>query len=140
MRWTLLAAVAAITAGLWLPGEAAQPSSAGAGGDAISFAQYRDWRNAFTERRRKELAAQLGASDLPAERKTRLERAKGYYDWLAGLPEAERDRRYRERFDRIDTNHDETIDPAERATWRDKRRALYQRAGAVSQPPAAAGK
>ena len=137
MRWWGYTACAAIVASLCLPGGAAQtaaPSaaptasaaatSAGAG-DTITFEQYREWRLNFLERRRSELAAQLSGADLPTERKARLEQAKSYYDWLAGLPEADRDRRFRERFDRIDTNHDGIMDPAERAAWREKQRAFY---------------
>jgi hypothetical protein len=135
MRWMLFAMAAAIAACLWLlPGEAAQsaaPTTAAASPDTITFAQYRDWRNAFDERRRSELAAELTAPDLPAARKPRLEQVKEYYDWLAGLSEADRDRRFRARFDQIDTNHDGIIDAAERASWRDKQRAFYRRAAAT---------
>jgi hypothetical protein len=53
------------------------------------------------------------------------------------LPEADRDRRFRERFDRIDANHDGTIDQTERAAWRDKQRAFYGRNRAIGQEPAA---
>lgn len=144
MRWMLLAASAALVATFWLPGQAAQPTPAqptpaqptpaplastppAAGADKISFEQYRDWRNAFLERRQGQLAADLAAPGLSAERKARLQQVKGYYDWLAGLPAAERDRRYRERFDQIDSNHDGIIEAAERAAWRDRRRAFYRR-------------
>jgi hypothetical protein len=142
MRWTLLAASAAIAVTFWLPGEAAQPAASAAatvGTDApITFEQYRDWRLNFNERRRSELAAQLSAADLPAAQKTRLEQVKSYYDWLAGLPASDRDRRFRERFDRIDANHDGTIDQAERSAWRDKQRAFYRRDRTTAQQPAAA--
>jgi len=139
MRWTLLAASAAIAATLWLPGEAAQPAApAATTGDKITFEQYRDWRLAFIERRQGELARQLAAVDLPAQRKARLEQVKSYYDWLAGLPATDRDHRFRERFDRIDTNHDGQIDQAERATWRDKQRVFYRRNRTMAQPPAEA--
>ena len=144
-RWMLLAATAAIAASLWLPGEAAEPrpqgippertvgarvapSDAAAPDESITFEQYRDWRLNQIERRRDELAIQLAATDLADRQKARLEQIKAYYDWLAGLSEAERDRRFRERFDRIDTNHDGTIDATERAAWRDKQRA-FRRTG-----------
>ena len=139
MRWTLLAASAAIAATLWLPGEAAQPAApAAATGDPITFEQYRDWRLAFIERRQSDLARQLAAADLPARQKARLEQVQAYYDWLAGLSEADRDRRFHERFDRIDANHDGQIDPTERAAWRDKQRAFYQRDGGARPPAEAA--
>ena len=139
MKWTLLAAAAAIAATLWLPGQAAERAPA-ASNDTISFDQYRDWRNNFIERRRGELAVQLAAGDLSAARRTRLEEVKAYYDRFAGLAADDRDRRFRERFDRIDTDHDGTMDTAERAAWRDKQRALYQHAGTAAPAPAAASK
>jgi hypothetical protein len=135
MRWTLLTASALVAATFWLPAEAAQPAApSAAAGESITFEQYRDWRLAFIERRQSDLARQLAAADLPAQRKARLEQVKAYYDWLAGLPEADRDHRFHERFDRIDANHDGQIDPAERAQWRDKQRAFYHRDGAPRQP------
>jgi hypothetical protein len=150
MNWTLLAASAAIAATLWLPGEAAQPAApaaapaetaaraAASAGDAITFEQYRDWRLNFNERRQRELAAQLAASDLPAQQKARLEKIKAYYDWLAGLSEPDRDRRFRARFDRIDIDHDGQIDQSERAAWRDKQHAFYRHAAAAREQPAEA--
>jgi hypothetical protein len=137
MKWTLFATSAVLAATLWLPGEAAQPSPRPGNDDPITFEQYRDWRVTFTDRRRSELAAQLSAADLPAERRARLEQSKSYYDWLAGLPEADRDARFRERFNRIDANHDGTIDGAERAAWRDKQRAFYHRDRPARQPASA---
>lgn len=86
-----------------------------------------------TSRRRSELATQLTSSDLPAERKARLQQVKEYYDWFANLPAPDRDRRFRERFDRIDANHDGEIDPNERSAWREKQRAFYHREGERSQ-------
>ena len=138
MRWTLLAASAAIAATLWLPGEAAQPAAptaATAGADdPITFEQYREWRLNLIERRQADLAAQLAAADLGERQKARLVQIKAYYDWLAGLSDAERDRRFRERFDRIDANRDGQIDEAERAAWRDKQRAFYRHEAASRQP------
>jgi hypothetical protein len=140
VRWILFLMSGAIALSLWLPGQAAQPgppaamapAPTGDGDGKITFAQYRDWRNAYNERRRSELAMQLAtaaaAAHLPPGQRTRLEQVKAYYDWLAGLSESERDRRYRERFDLIDANHDGTIDAAERAAWRDKQRTFYRRA------------
>jgi hypothetical protein len=157
MKWVVFAASTAIAATLWLPGEAAQPaapvasapSSAAApsatSDEAITFEQYRDWRLNFIERRQSELAVELAASDLPAAQKTRLEHSKAYFDWFAGLPAAERDRRFRERLDRIDTNHDGQIDQDERGVWRDRQRAFFHRdrterpsAEAAPQHPTAA--
>jgi EF-hand domain len=46
----------------------------------------------------------------------RLERQKAYYDRLAATPVEERDRRLRQRFDEIDTNHDGKLDEEEVAS------------------------
>jgi hypothetical protein len=135
MRGVLLAAAAIIAANLWLPGQAAEPAPQAASEDTISFEQYRDWRMHFIERRQTQLAMQLSAADLTARQKTRLEQVKAYYDWLAGLPEADRDRRFRERFDQIDVNHDGKIDQGERAAWRQKQRAFYRRDAAARRQP-----
>ena len=128
MRGVLLAASAIVVAGLWLPGRAAEPVAAqSAAEDAITFEQYRDWRLHFIERRQTQLAMQLSAANLPDRQKSRLEQVKAYYDWFAGLSEADRDRRFRERFDQIDANHDGIIDQGERAAWHEKQRAFYDR-------------
>ena len=146
MKWSLLAASALIGAALWLPAQAAQPSAPAetatalptAREEAITFDQYRDWRVRFIEQRQTQLAAQLAAADLPQRQRARLEQTKAYYDWFAGLSETERDRRFRERFDQIDANHDGVIDPAERAAWHDKQRAFYGSRRTVSAEGAAA--
>lgn len=127
MRRTLFAICAAIAAAVSVPTEAAQPGAAAAGADTITFEQYREWRLNAIERRRSELAVRLAAADLAPPQKTRIEETRAYYEWLAGLPAADRDRRFRERFDRIDANRDGTIDADERAAWRDKQRAFYKR-------------
>jgi hypothetical protein len=132
MKWVLSAAgavFATVLAGSALaaqPDEAApRPGAAAPGDEAITFEEYRDWRLAAMERRRSEIDMQLAIGDLPAPRKARLEETRSYYKWLAGLPETDRDRRFRERFDRIDANHDGILDPGERAAWRERQRAYY---------------
>jgi hypothetical protein len=136
MRGVVLAASAIVVAGLWLPGRAAEPVAAqSAAEDAITFEQYREWRLHFIERRQTQLAMQLSAANLPDRQKSRLEQVKAYYDWFAGLPEADRDRRFRERFDQIDANHDGKIDAAERTVWRQKQRAFYSRNAAARRQP-----
>jgi hypothetical protein len=132
----LVAASAVIAASLWLPGQAAEPVAQPAGDESISFEQYRDWRMHFNERRQTQLAMQLSTANLPDRQKARLEQAKAYYDWMAGLPEADRDRRFRERFDQIDANHDGKIDAGERAAWRQKQRAFYSRDASARNRPA----
>jgi hypothetical protein len=49
----------------------------------------------------------------------------------------ERDRRFRERFDEIDTNHDGIIDHNERVAWHDKQRAFYDRSNSYRREAAA---
>jgi hypothetical protein len=147
MKWPLFAASVVIGAALWLPALAAQPGAPAEASaaalpatkeDKITFDQYRDWRLRFIEQRQTQLAAQLAVADLPQRQHARLEQAKAYYDWFAGLSEAERDRRFRERFDQIDANHNGVIDPAERAAWHEKQRAFYGSRRTVSAEPAAA--
>ena len=132
MRWIVLAASTLAAVLLWLPGQAAQPDSAAPetkpAVETISFQQYRDWRNRFIEERQTQLAARLAtAANLTAAQRSRLEQQKAYYDWFAGLSAQERDRRFRERFDQIDANHDGIIDAGERAAWHEKQRAFYDR-------------
>lgn len=146
MRWTVLAA-APFAALLWLPVQAAQPQNTAAEAksaaakpaeETISFDQYRDWRNRFIEERQTQLAARLAtAASLSAAQRSRLEQQKAYYDWFAGLSGEERDRRFRERFDQIDANHDGIIDGGERAAWHEKQRAFYDR-GRTSRQQASA--
>jgi hypothetical protein len=119
------------------PAGEAKAENIPAGNAPITFEQYRAWRLAAMERRLSEIDMQLGAPDLSAACKARLEETRGYYKWLAGLPEAERDKRFRERFNRIDANHDGIIDAAERAAWRERQRAYYGGRKREAQPPAA---
>jgi hypothetical protein len=151
MKWMLFTASAAIAAGLWLPGPvaisyAAQPAAPAetaatlpaTGEDKITFDQYREWRLRFIERRQTQLAAQLAAAELQPRQRARLDQTKAYYDWFAGLSETERDRRFRERFDQMDSNHDGVVDPAERAAWHDKQRAFFGRGRTAAAEPATA--
>ena len=110
-----------------LPAVAATAPPAAAAADTITFDQYRDWRMHFIEQRQTQIAAELAEKDLSAARRDSLQRQKAYYDYFAAMSPAERDRRFRDRFDQIDTNHDGTIDSAERAAWHDKQRAYYDR-------------
>ena len=133
MRW-MLPAAALFAASIWLPSQAASPGDPSAAATAapasrqetITFEQYREWRLNFIDRRQAEIARRLAASDLTAAQKDRLEQQKAYYDWLAGMSSEERDRRFRERFDLIDANHDGKIDQSERTAWREKQRELYR--------------
>jgi hypothetical protein len=93
---------------------------------SITFDEYRNFRLHDIAQRQARLAQQLSAADLPAAEKASLERRKTYYDRLAAMPAAERDRLFRARFDQIDTNHDGTLDGAERAAWREKQREHYR--------------
>jgi hypothetical protein len=149
MRARVFAGCAIIAVGVSIaayaaPAEPASESKAAGAptGDApITFEQYRAWRLAAMERRRSEIDMQLASADLSPARKTRLEETRAYYKWLADMPEAERDKRFRERFDRIDANHDGVVDTAERAAWRERQRAFYGGVGKggsrqpVSAPP-----
>jgi hypothetical protein len=127
MRGILFAAGAVMAAAFAMPAPAAPPGAAATADDPITFEHYRAWRLTAAERRRSEVAVRLSAADLTAQQKTRLEETRAYYDWLIRLPDSDRDRLFRERFDRIDANHDGKLDADERALWRDKQRAFYKR-------------
>ena len=135
--WTLAAAVAALVTAAWwhMPAAAQRATTQPAANELITFEQYRDFRLHDLAQRQARLARQLATPGLTASEKTSLESRKPYYDQLAAMPEAERDRLYRERFDQIDTNHDGTLDLQERAAWREKQRENYrQQAAARAQP------
>ena len=129
-RYTLVATASLFALACYAPGEvkaASAETAAAAATDTITFAQYRDWRLHFIEQRQTQIAAELAAKDLTAERRTGLERQKAYYDFFAAMPAAERDRRFRDRFNEIDANHDGIIDHNERVVWHEKQRAFYDR-------------
>ena len=137
-RWTLMTAPALLAfALLWQPAAAAPPAAPVATGQSYTFAQYKQYRIKSFDQRRQALAERLSDPNLPADQKAELQQRKAYYDWLAQMPVAERDRRFRERIDEIDTDHDGKLDPAERAAWREKQRAYYEklRAARAAQHP-----
>jgi hypothetical protein len=101
----------------------------------ITFDAYREFRLDYIAVRRASLARQLAAPGLSADEKARLGRIKEYYDRLAAMPATERDRMFRQRFDQIDTDHDGTLDDAERAAWRAKQQQYY--AGLAAERAAA---
>ena len=133
-----LAAIAAVfAAASYLSAEAAPAPAAAIAADTITFDQYRDWRLHFIEQRQTQITAELAGTGVSADRRAGLERQKAYYDFFAAMPAAERDRRFRERFDQIDTNHDGVIDPAERGAWHEKQRAFYECSGSYRHEAAA---
>jgi hypothetical protein len=135
--WTLAAAVAALVTAAWwhLPAAAQRAATQPAASELITFEQYRDFRLHDLAQRQARLAQQLAFPGLTASEKASLESRKAYYDQLAAMPEVERDRLYRERFDQIDTNHDGQLDVQERAAWREKQHENYrQQAAARTQP------
>jgi hypothetical protein len=136
--WTLAAAVAALVTAAWwhLPAAAQRAATQPAASELITFEQYRDFRLHDLAQRQARLARQLALPGLTASEKASLESRKAYYDQLAAMPEAERDRLYRERFDQIDTNHDGKLDVPERAAWREKQRENYRQQAAVRARPA----
>lgn len=135
---SVFAAAAALSAALCCsPAEAAPATSETAVADTITFDQYRDWRLHFIEQRQTQIAAELAEKDVSAPRRAALDRQKAYYDFFAAMPAAERDRRFRERFDEIDANHDGIIDHNERATWHEKQRAFYDHANTYRRQTAA---
>ena len=136
-RYALAVAASLFAAVSQLPAQAAPAVADSAATDTITFEQYRDWRLHFIDERQTQIAAELAEKDLSTQRKTALERQKAYYDFFAAMPAAERDRRFRERFDQIDTNHDGIIEPNERTAWHDKQRAFYDRPNSYRREAAA---
>ena len=136
--WTLAAAAAALVTAAWwhLPAAAQRAAPQAAASELITFEQYRDFRLNDLAQRQARLVRQLATPGLTASEQTSLEGRKAYYDQLAGMPEAERDRLYRERFDQIDTNHDGALDAQERAAWREKQRENYRQQAAERARPA----
>jgi hypothetical protein len=138
VRYSFAAAASLFVAAFHVPVEAAPAGGAPvADTETITFDQYRDWRLHFIEERQLQIAAQLAEKDLTAQRRAGLERQKAYYDFFAAMSPTERDRRFRERFDEIDTNHDGIIDHDERAAWHDKQRAFYDRPNSPRRETAA---
>jgi hypothetical protein len=151
-RWTLAAAATALfAAALWhlpavaqrapAPAAAAadnsaakpstpQPTVRPVAPDLITFDAYRDFRMRDINERRARLTRELSATDLSAAQKASLERRQAYYDRLATMPDKERDALFQARFDQIDTDHDGTLDSAERAAWREKQREHYRQLAA----------
>jgi hypothetical protein len=138
--WTLAAALAALVAAAWwhFPAAAQRAGTQPAASESITFEQYRDFRLRDLAQRQARLARQLTAPGLSTAEKASLESRKAYYDQVAAMPEAERDRLYRERFDQIDTNHDGKLDAQERAAWREKQRENYRQQAAERAQPAGA--
>jgi hypothetical protein len=135
---TIAAAVIALVAAAWwhFPAAAQRAPTPPAASEPITFEQYRDFRLHDLAQRQARLTRQLAVPGLSAAERTSLEGRKAYYDQLAAMPEAERDRLYRERFDEIDTNHDGKLDPQERAAWREKQRENYRQQTAERVPSA----
>jgi hypothetical protein len=131
IRSTLLVVPACLVCALWQsgwqPAVAAPPAAPATVGSSFTFAQYKAYRIKSLDQARQRLAQRLADPNLPADEKAKLQQRKAYLDWLAQMPVAERDRRFRERFDEIDSDHDGKIDPAERDAWRAKERAYYRK-------------
>jgi hypothetical protein len=135
MKPILIAAFLATA--LWLPAQAAQPAPS-TGPDTITFAQYRDWRVNFIAEQQRRLAARLAETGLGQADRERLTREKAYYDRQAAMPADQRDKMFRGRFNLIDTDHDGTIDQAERTAWHNKQQAYFhQRAARYRRADAA---
>jgi hypothetical protein len=129
-RWMLLVAGAILVAATWRSPAAAHEGAAAArpavNATPIRFEEYREFRLDDLARRAARLAQRLADPGLAGAVKARLERQKAYCERLSAMPAADRDRLFRARFDRIDRNHDGTLDTAERAAWRTQRREYYR--------------
>jgi hypothetical protein len=135
----MVAAAAALLAGVWWQWPAAAQRVPASADQMITFEQYRDFRIHDLQQRQERLARQLAAPGLSAAEKASIGRRKAYYDQLAAMPAEKRDQLYRERFDQIDTDHDGKLDPEERNIWREKQQEYYRQqaagqGGASRQP------
>src|ERR1700730_10059821 len=115
-RWMLLAAAIFCAAVLWRAPAIAQatPAQPDPGNAPISFAEYRAFRLDDIARHAARLAERLAEPGLSTDQTAVLTRQKAYYDRLAAMPAAERDPLFRDRFDRIDTDHYGKVHPAAR--------------------------
>lgn len=104
---------------------AATPAARPATPTRITFDEYRDFRLHSMARRQAQLQRQLAGPDLSPRQKATIEGKLAYYDRLAAMPADARDKLFRARFDRIDSDHDGTIDQAERAAWRQQQQSYY---------------
>ena len=137
-RCMLLAAGALLAGAAWVPPAAAQQNVPTAAAEApIGFAEYRDFRLQIIAQRQESVAQRLAAADLAPKDRAGLERQKAYWDRWAKMAAAERDRLFRERFEQIDSDHDGTIDAAERAAWRARQHDYYDRLAALRAGTAA---
>jgi hypothetical protein len=130
MKSILLAAAGIAGLVAALPAGAAEPAPR-SDPDTITFEQYRDWRLHFIEERQMQIAARLADNTITGPQRERLDRQKTYYDGQAAMAAAARDRLFRARFDRIDTNHDGKIDRAERTAWHERQQAYYRHEAAA---------
>ena len=94
----------------------ATPHAPAAADEGITFEQYRGARIQDLRQRQARLEQKLTESALSTAETRRVERQKAYYDRLASMPVEERDRRLRQRFDELDTNHDGNLDVEEVAS------------------------
>jgi len=92
----------------------------------LSFDQYKAQQVQRIERVQATLAERLAAQDRAPERRQRLERVKARLDKVAALPPNQRDALLRQRFERMDANHDGVVDPGEFQAFRQSRRQLLQ--------------
>jgi hypothetical protein len=115
------------------PAHPSRPAAAPRAAESITFDQYREFRLRDIARRQARLERELAEPDLSPDERANLEARKAYYNQLLAMPAAERDRLFRARFDQIDTDHDGTLDAAERAAWRAKQRERYQQSPALAR-------
>jgi hypothetical protein len=110
-----------------------RPAVAPGTAEPITFDEYREFRLRDIARRQARLERELAEPDLPSDERANLEARKAYYNQLSAMPAAERDRLFRARFNQIDTDHDGTLDAAERAAWRTKQRDRYRQSPALAR-------
>lgn len=110
------------------------PHAAPPQGQPITFDQFKAQQMQQMQRAQVRLAQRLGAPDLPADQRQRLEHQQALLSKFAALPPDQQDQFLRRRFDRIDANHDGVIDPQERQAFRQAQREHTQAKKNASGP------
>ena len=102
------------------------PSSGPQQGQPVAFDQFKAQQLQQMQRAQSRLSQRLSAPDLPADQRQRLEHQQAQLSKFAALPPDQQDQVLRRRFDRIDTNHDGTIDASELHAFRQAQRDRAQ--------------
>jgi hypothetical protein len=120
------AGIAMLLSSLAASAQTAPPPAAPPKAQPITFEQFKAQQLQQMQRAQARLTQRLGAPDLPADQRQRLEHQQSELANIAALPPDQQDQVLRRRFDRIDANHDGVIDASELQAFRQARRERAQ--------------